>query len=86
MQAIAQLKLFADPPPHLLLGLSNVSQRCRERALINRTYVAMAMAHGLDAAIMDPLDTELMNTAVTADLLSGNMIYCDSYLEAARHR
>lgn len=85
MQAIAQLKLFADPPPHLLLGLSNVSQRCRERALINRTYLAMAMAHGLDAAIMDPLDAELMNTAITADLLSAKMIYCDSYLEAARH-
>jgi 5-methyltetrahydrofolate corrinoid/iron sulfur protein methyltransferase len=86
MQAIAQLKLFADPPPHLLLGLSNVSQRCRERSLINRTYVAMAMAHGLDAAIMDPLDAELMNTAITADLLAGKMIYCDSYLDAARPR
>jgi 5-methyltetrahydrofolate corrinoid/iron sulfur protein methyltransferase len=85
MQAIAQIRAFADPPPHLVLGLSNVSQRCRERALINRTYVAMAMAHGLDAAIMDPLDTELMNTAITADLLSGKMIYCDSYLQASRH-
>lgn len=86
MQAIAQLRRFADPPPHLLIGLSNVSQRCRERSLINRTYLAMAMAHGLDAAIMDPLDEELMNTAITADLLGGQMIYCDSYLEAARHR
>jgi len=86
MQAIAQLKLFADPPPHLLIGLSNVSQRCRERGLINRTYLAMAMAHGLDAAIMDPLDEELMSTAITADLLGEKMIYCDSYLEAARHR
>lgn len=86
MQAIAQLRLFADPPPHLLLGLSNVSQRCSERGLINRTYVAMAMAHGLDAAIMDPLDAELMNMTITAELLAGRMIYCDSYLDAARHR
>jgi len=86
MQAIAQLKLFADPPPHLLLGLSNVSQRCAERSLINSTYVAMAMAHGLDAAIMDPLDPALMSTAITAELLLGKMIYCDSYLDAARHK
>ncbi|MHC4717327.1 MAG: dihydropteroate synthase [Planctomycetota bacterium] len=84
LQAIAQIRAFADPPPHLVLGLSNVSQRCNNRELINRTYLAMAMAQGLDAAIMDPLDTELMDTAITADLLAEKMIYCDSYLEAAR--
>jgi 5-methyltetrahydrofolate corrinoid/iron sulfur protein methyltransferase len=84
MDAISQLRAFADPPPHLVLGLSNVSQRCSNRGLINRTYLAMAMARGLDAAIMDPLDTELMNTAITAELLLGKMIYCDSYLQAAR--
>ena len=84
MSAISQIKNFADPPPHLLLGLSNVSQRCNNRGLINRTYLAMAMAQGLDSAIMDPLDTELMDTAITAELLMEKMIYCDSYLAAAR--
>ncbi|MDY6914248.1 MAG: dihydropteroate synthase [Planctomycetota bacterium] len=86
MAAIAQLKMFSDPPPHLLLGLSNVSQRCNNRELINRTYLAMAMAQGLDSAIMDPLDKDLMDTAITAELLMEKMIYCDSYLEAARHK
>ena len=84
LQAIAQIRAFADPPPHLLLGLSNVSQRCANRGLINRTYLAMCMACGMDSAIMDPLDTELMDTAVTADLLNEKMIYCDAYLDAAR--
>ncbi|MFB3892355.1 MAG: dihydropteroate synthase [Phycisphaerae bacterium] len=85
MAAIAQLKAFSDPPPHLLLGLSNVSQRCSNRGLINRTYLAMAMSQGLDSAIMDPLDKELMDTAITAELLQEKMIYCDSFLDAARH-
>ncbi len=85
MEAISQLRAFADPPPHLVLGLSNVSQLCNNRGLINRTYLAMAMAHGLDAAILDPMDTELMNTGITAGLLQEKMIYCDSYLEAARY-
>ncbi len=84
MSAISQLKAFADPAPHMLLGLSNVSQRCNNRSLINRSYLAMAMAHGLDSAILDPLDTELMDVAITGDLLMEKMIYCDSYLEAAR--
>ena len=86
MQVINQIRMFADPPPHLILGLSNVSQRCNNRELINRTYLAMAMAQGLDAAIMDPLDTELMDTAITADLLNEEIIYCDSFLQAARSR
>ena len=84
MESLSQLKMFCDPPPHLLLGLSNVSQKCANRSLINSTYVAMAIAHGLDAAILDPLDTDLVNSVITADLLNGKMIYCDSFLEAAR--
>jgi len=83
-EAIAQLKAFANPAPHLVLGLSNVSQRCSNRSLINQTYLAMAMAAGLDSAIMDAFDTDLMNVAITGDLLNDKMIYCDSYLEAAR--
>jgi len=84
MEAITQIRAFADPPPHLLLGLSNVSQRCNNRRLINRTYLVMAMSRGLDAVIMDPLDKELVDAAITAELLMEKMIYCDSYLEAAR--
>jgi 5-methyltetrahydrofolate corrinoid/iron sulfur protein methyltransferase len=84
LRAISQLRMFCDPPPHLLLGLSNVSQKCNQRELINRTYLAMCMAEGLDSAIMDPLDTPLMDTAITAELLMGKAIYCDSFLEAAR--
>jgi 5-methyltetrahydrofolate corrinoid/iron sulfur protein methyltransferase len=82
MQAMEQLKVLSDPPPHMVLGLSNVSQGARERELINRTYIAMAVPCGLDSAIMDPCDTELMNAAITAELLMEKMIYCDSYIEA----
>ena len=84
LEAVAQLKKFSDPPPHLLLGLSNVSDGCTEYHLIDRTYVAMAIAHGLDAVFADTRDRELMDSVVTAELLLGKMVYCDSYLEAAR--
>jgi 5-methyltetrahydrofolate corrinoid/iron sulfur protein methyltransferase len=82
LKAIQQLVMLSDPPPHIVLGLSNVSQNCSRRELINRTYMAMAMACGLDAAIMDPMDKELMETAITAELLLEKMIYCDSFIEA----
>ena len=86
LRAIEQMRMLSDPAPHFLLGLSNLSQNCANRSLINRVYVAMARGAGLDAAIMDPLDTELMDVAITTDLLCGQTIYCDSFLEAARSR
>jgi len=86
MQAMSQIRMFSDPAPHLMLGLSNLSQKCANRHLINRTYLAMAMAHGLDGAILDPLDRELMEVVATTELLLGKSIYCDAFLEAALNR
>jgi 5-methyltetrahydrofolate corrinoid/iron sulfur protein methyltransferase len=44
----------------------------------------MAAAYGLDGAILDPLDKELMDAAITSDLILNKQIYCDSYLDAYR--
>jgi 5-methyltetrahydrofolate corrinoid/iron sulfur protein methyltransferase len=84
LRAITELKAFSDPPPHFLLGLSNVSDGCESFKLIDRTYVAMAIAHGLDSVFLDTRETELMDSVITAELLLGKMVYCDSYLEASR--
>jgi 5-methyltetrahydrofolate corrinoid/iron sulfur protein methyltransferase len=86
LRALEQMRMLSDPAPHFVLGLSNLSQNCANRSLINRVYLAMARGAGLDAAIMDPLDTELMDVAITTDLLCGQTIYCDSFLEAARSK
>ena len=84
LEAVSQIRTFADPPPYLLLGLSNVSDGCSSFNLIDRTYVAMAISHGLSAVFAETRDTELMDSIITAELLLGKMVYCDSYLEAAR--
>jgi 5-methyltetrahydrofolate corrinoid/iron sulfur protein methyltransferase len=52
-----------DPPPGTVVGLSNVSNGVPDEALcslINRTLLAVLMAKGLTAAIVDPNDEELM--------------------------
>jgi len=84
LEAIRQLKMLSDPPPHLVLGLSNVSQNCSNRSLINRIYLVMALEAGLDAAIVDAGDKDLMDAVITAELLMEKMIYCDSFLDAQR--
>jgi 5-methyltetrahydrofolate corrinoid/iron sulfur protein methyltransferase len=46
----------------------------------------MAAAYGLDAAILDPKDTELMNALITAELILNKQIYCDSFLDAYKKK
>jgi len=58
IETVRMLKMAFDPPLNTVVGLSNVSNRVphENRSLINRTYLVMLMAAGLDAAILDPLD------------------------------
>jgi len=58
LNAIRMFKILSDPPPMTVVGLSNVSNSVphENRSLINRTFLVMLMAAGLDSAIADPLD------------------------------
>lgn len=64
IEAVRLLKMVTDPPPLVNVGLSNVSNAVPAplRPLLNRTYLVMLMAVGVDAVILDPLDRELMET------------------------
>jgi 5-methyltetrahydrofolate corrinoid/iron sulfur protein methyltransferase len=46
----------------------------------------MAVANGLTSAILDPLDTELMDALITSELVLNKNIYCDSFLDAYRKK
>ncbi|SMB98090.1 methyltetrahydrofolate--corrinoid iron-sulfur protein Co-methyltransferase [Thermanaeromonas toyohensis ToBE] len=81
LKTLYQVKLLANPAPKTVLGISNVSQNCQDRPLLNRTFLAMAMACGLDAAIVDACDEELMATAAAAEVLRNRTVYCDSFVK-----
>lgn len=81
LKTLQQIKMLANPAPKTVLGLSNVSNGCQNRPLINRVYLAMAMACGLDAAIADANDEALIEVAATAEILLNEKIYCDSYVK-----
>lgn len=86
LETIRQFKMLSDPAPHVVIGLSNLSQGALERLLINRTFLVMAVAAGLDASIHDPLDNELTDAMITAELLLNKTIYSDSFLKAYRQK
>lgn len=79
--AIDQIKYLSEPAPHMTIGLSNLSQGATERSLINRVFLAMAISRGLDSAIVDALDKDLMNVVATAEMLMNKQIYSDSFLK-----
>lgn len=81
METLRQIKMMADPPPKTTCGLSNTSQRCQHRKIINRTAIVMLMGCGLDSAIADADDFELLDAAATARILLNKEIYCDSYAD-----
>lgn len=82
MEAIRQLSVVNDPPPRTIIGLSNVSQKCLMHRLLNRTYLVMCLAAGLSAAIVDSADKDLIDAAVSAEVLLGQHLYSDDYIKA----
>ena len=66
----------------MVVGLSNISQGTKHRRWINRAFLLMAQSAGLDAAILDPLDTELMKEMVAGEMVLNKYIYCDAYFDA----
>lgn len=62
IEAIRMFKGLSDPPVKTTVGLSNVSNGApnENRPLINRIFLVMLLGVGLDSAIVDPMDTKLM--------------------------
>jgi 5-methyltetrahydrofolate corrinoid/iron sulfur protein methyltransferase len=81
LAAMEQIRFLADPAPHMTMGLSNLSQGTNERSLINRVFLAMAISRGLDSAIVEVLDKELMDVVATSEMLMNKQIYSDSFLK-----
>ena len=82
LTAMDQIRLLADPPPHMTVGLSNISQGATERSLINSVFLAMAASRGLDSAIADVLDESFMNVVAAAEVLMNKQIYSDLFVKA----
>jgi len=64
IETVRMLKMIADPPPMTTIGLSNVSNSVPNemRPLLDRVYLVMLLAVGIDSAIMNPLDKKLAET------------------------
>ena len=69
---------------HIISGVSNVSFGLPARKLLNRAFLVMLMCAGLDAALVDPLDQELMSLIAASEALLNRDEFCANYLAAFR--
>lgn len=74
----------AYPFCHIISGLSQISYGLPERRLLNRTYMVMSLAQGMDAYIFDPLDQTLMSLFAAAKVLAGKDEDCMDYIGGVR--
>lgn len=72
------------PKVHLVSGLSNISYGLPERKLLNRVFMVMSVAMGMDAFILDPLDQTIMSLLSASRTMAGYDEYCMDYIAGVR--
>ena len=69
---------------HIVSGLSNISYGLPARPVINHAFLVLAMQAGMNAAIMDVLDREMVGLMHATNALLGEDEYCMDYIGAFR--
>ena len=67
------------PGTKTVMALSNISFGLPKRRVFNVAFLHMALLYGLDAAICNVMDTELMGAAKTAEAILGKDRHCRKY-------
>ena len=74
----------SHPDIHIVSGLSNISFGLPYRKAINHAFLIGAMMNGMDSAIMDPLNRDMLGGVYAAEALLNYDEYCIEYLSAYR--
>jgi 5-methyltetrahydrofolate--homocysteine methyltransferase len=72
------------PDIHVTGGASNISFNLPARKYINRAFIILAMNAGMDSAIIDPLNKEMMGLIYATEALLGKDEYCIEFINAFR--
>lgn len=72
------------PTIHITGAVSNISFNLPVRKLVNQSFVVLAMNAGMDSAILDPLNKDLMGMIFATEALLGMDDYCMEYIGSYR--
>lgn len=74
----------AFPETKTISGLSNISFGLPKRTWINQSFLVLSLGAGLDAAILNPLDKNLMALVRSTEAFINKDPFCMRYIEAFR--
>ena len=93
-EAVRRLREKFGDEIHIGMGLSNVSFGMPKRKLINQAFIRLAIDAGIDAGLIDPvqtsldaiftLETESVGVQYASDMLLGKDEFCMNYIDAYR--
>ena len=72
------------PETHITAGASNISFGLPARSYINQAFLTLAIAAGVDSAIIDPTDTHLVSAILAAEVVTGKDRHCMNFTRAYR--
>ncbi len=72
------------PEAHITAGASNISFGLPARTYINQAFLTLAIAAGMDSAIIDPTNIDLVSTILAAEVVVGKDRHCMNFTRAYR--
>lgn len=72
------------PSIHITAAVSNISFNLPVRKMVNLGFTVLAMNAGLDSAILDPTNRDMMGVIYATEALLGLDEYCMEYISAYR--
>lgn len=73
-----------EPRVHITSGLSNISYGLPVRKMLNMSFMVLAMQAGMDSAIVDPTNRDMMGLIYATNALLGEDDFCMEYISAYR--
>lgn len=86
LEALDAIKRIRNtfPECNIICGLSNLSFGMPKRKIINRAFAVAAICNGLNSAILDPLDRDLMGLISAAEAITGLDEFGIDYISKCR--
>lgn len=72
------------PDAHISGAISNISFNLPVRKLVNQAFAALAINAGMDSAVMDPTNRDLIGTIYATEALLGRDFFSMEYINAYR--
>lgn len=73
-----------QPSIHVTGAVSNISFNLPVRKLLNQAFLVLAMNAGMDSAVMDPTNRDMMGMMYATEAMLGLDDYCMEYIGAYR--